>query len=42
MEEVARTWWVRSRGIRVVFAARVELVKIEDAASGSHWFEFSG
>jgi len=33
---VARTWCVRSRGIRVVLAARRGLEKMEDAASGSH------
>ena len=33
---VARTWCVRSRGIRVVFAARTLFEKIADADSGSH------
>jgi hypothetical protein len=36
MGAVARTWWDRSRGIRVVFGKRIGLVKREEAASGSH------
>jgi hypothetical protein len=34
-EAVARTWWVTSRGTRVVFAAREGLEKMRWAASGS-------
>lgn len=34
---VARTWWVRSRLMRVVLEARIGFEKIDSAASGSHW-----
>lgn len=32
----AMTWWVRSRGIRVVLGIRRGLVRTDFAASGSH------
>lgn len=35
--EVARTWCVRSKGMRVVLEARRALEKREWAASGSHY-----
>ena len=36
MSGVARTWWVRSRGMSVVLDARDGFEKTEDADSGSH------